>query len=675
MRKSLHIRRALAGLLILGLMLAWVPARNVLAIDESLPASTYNNGSPYYIMVNRQCNAVTVYTLDENGYYSVPYKAMICSTGRNYATPSGTFRLKAWRKPWQLMFDGSCGQYAVEISGNILFHSVCYTAYYHDRLINAEYNDLGSRVSMGCVRLQVADAKWIYENCGAGTLVTIYDSPDPGPLGMPEKLVPHLPAGTGWEPTDPAAGNPWVPVSVGYTGEPHGTVSGGGYYLTGSSMTASAAPDPGYQFSGWFDGQGNLLSSDATATFQVTGAREILAEFVPEAQVEIALTGSGEGSVARQYTRDGDTVRVILRATPREGCVFSGWFSSSGTLLTEEAACQFVYQGPCSVTARFDRQTEITLISSGSGTVSGGGIWLQDQTVTVTAVPDHGGFGGWYDPEGNLLSTQTSYRFPALEDRTLCALFQADGFLDIPLDSWYRPEVLRAKELGLVTGVTAIHFAGGSPFTRAMAATMLGRLDGADVTKAETAPFLDVAEWAWYAPSVGWAYETGLVNGIGQGLFGPEENVSRQDFFTMVSRYLSHRGYRLAPGEEAFADQADIADYALEHVKALSAMGVVRGDTENRVRPRDTLTRAEATAVLLRIRDYMQAHSPEPTPEPAPSPEPDPTPEPAPSPEPDPTPEPAPSPSPEPVPDPAPSPEAEPEPSPEPTPEPAPPTP
>ena len=74
-----------------------------------------------------------------------------------------------------------------------------------------EYNGLGAPASLGCVRLQTADAKWIYDNVARGTKVTIYDGDDPGPLGKPDKLVEHIPeeAANGWDPTDPREDNPW----------------------------------------------------------------------------------------------------------------------------------------------------------------------------------------------------------------------------------------------------------------------------------------------------------------------------------------------------------------------------------------------------------------------------------------------------------------------------------
>ncbi len=171
-----------------------------------------NSGQPYYIVVNRAMNTVTIYELDEEGYYTVPVKAMVCSVGRKgHATPTGTFSIGG-RWTWVHMLDDSYGQYCTQIKGNILFHSVCYTKRSPSTLITEEYNGLGEPASLGCVRLQTADAKWIYENCGRGTKVTILDDLDsPGPLGKPDKLVEYISdeQANGWDPTDPREENPW----------------------------------------------------------------------------------------------------------------------------------------------------------------------------------------------------------------------------------------------------------------------------------------------------------------------------------------------------------------------------------------------------------------------------------------------------------------------------------
>lgn len=188
---------------------------------------------PYAIKVNRACNTVTVYTPDESGQYTVPYKAMICSTARKpYVTPLGEFKLTSYRVPWQKMVDGTYGQYSTQFKGNYLFHSICYSDDSHDAMVRDSYNKLGTAASMGCIRLETADAKWIYDNCPAGTSVTIYEDPDsPGPLGKPDKTVYFISEDryNGWDPTDPAENNPWnnARITSIVLSETTGTLQGG----------------------------------------------------------------------------------------------------------------------------------------------------------------------------------------------------------------------------------------------------------------------------------------------------------------------------------------------------------------------------------------------------------------------------------------------------------------
>lgn len=168
---------------------------------------------PYYIKVNRQQNCVTVYTKDANGEYTIPYKAIVCSTGLYNATPTGTFHLSN-KYRWRELHGGVYGQYASRITGGILFHSVPYRRKSEDSLYADKYNKLGQQASMGCIRLTVEDAKWIVDNCPSGTTVEIYDDEDPGPLGKPEaaKIDTDSP-NKGWDPTDPDEDNPWKELS------------------------------------------------------------------------------------------------------------------------------------------------------------------------------------------------------------------------------------------------------------------------------------------------------------------------------------------------------------------------------------------------------------------------------------------------------------------------------
>lgn len=176
---------------------------------EDYSQAPADNGCPYYIKVNRQQNTVTIYALDKEGYYTEPVKAMVCSVGKGDATPTGTFRTQD-RHSWCSLVGGVYGQYAYRIEGQIMFHSVPYYSMNKSDLETEEYNRLGEAASLGCIRLSVADAKWIYDNCPAGTIVTIYDSDYAGPLGKPAaEVLDAEDERSGWDPTDPDGRNPW----------------------------------------------------------------------------------------------------------------------------------------------------------------------------------------------------------------------------------------------------------------------------------------------------------------------------------------------------------------------------------------------------------------------------------------------------------------------------------
>ena len=174
-----------------------------------------NKASPYYITVNRTQNLVIIYGKDENGNHTKPIKAMVCSVGLNGKTELGTFQIgdqqgKPARSRWRQLTGGVYGQYISRFNGSILFHSVPYFSQSPSNLEYEEYNKLGQAASAGCVRLCVADAKWIYENCPDGTTVKVYDSSAAEPLGKPTPIrIDTNDSRKGWDPTDPDPNNPW----------------------------------------------------------------------------------------------------------------------------------------------------------------------------------------------------------------------------------------------------------------------------------------------------------------------------------------------------------------------------------------------------------------------------------------------------------------------------------
>lgn len=158
--------------------------------------------SSYYIKVNRTTCTVTVYAKDGSNGYIIPVKVFACSVGLSSTpTPTGTFTTSD-KYRWHTLMGPSYGQYCTRITDGILFHSVAGYNMTSYNISASAYNKLGEPASHGCVRLTVADAKWIYDYCKSGTTVKIFDSTASGPFPKPSTI--KIPSTQNWDPTDPA---------------------------------------------------------------------------------------------------------------------------------------------------------------------------------------------------------------------------------------------------------------------------------------------------------------------------------------------------------------------------------------------------------------------------------------------------------------------------------------
>ena len=146
----------------------------VLPGDTPAPAAT-PEPVPFHITVDVTNQVVTVYSRDAEGEYTVVVRQMICSSGTKKNPSSvGDFTLNGRKARWCFFPKwGDYAQYWTQITSEIAFHSVIYARVDTKSLSTKSYNMLGQRASHGCIRLLVSDAKWIYDNVGKGTVVTI----------------------------------------------------------------------------------------------------------------------------------------------------------------------------------------------------------------------------------------------------------------------------------------------------------------------------------------------------------------------------------------------------------------------------------------------------------------------------------------------------------------------
>ena len=174
------------------------------------PATIPQSEKAYLVRINLTHCTVNIFGKDESGEYTVPAKAMICSTG--YATPkAGTFYRIGNTWEWLRLKGNVYGHYVTQITGNILFHSVPYLRWGDPASLEYwEFDKLGVKASQGCIRLQVSDAIWIYNNAWNIVGVEFYADEDPGPFGKP--TAPKISDNEfcrDWDPTDPDPNNPW----------------------------------------------------------------------------------------------------------------------------------------------------------------------------------------------------------------------------------------------------------------------------------------------------------------------------------------------------------------------------------------------------------------------------------------------------------------------------------
>lgn len=177
------------------------------------------------------------------------------------------------------------------------------------------------------------------------------------------------------------------------------------------------------------------------------------------------------------------------------------------------------------------------------------------------------------------------------------------GFADMVGYEWAAEAVNTLKSIGVVNGKTNESFAPADLVTREEFVKMLVSLLGTHNGSA-TADFADADKNAWYYSYVATAYANGIVNGIGDGLFGIGMNITRQDIATIACRALAIK----AAGTAAdFADDADMADYARESVYALASHGIISGMGDGSFAPTANATRAQAAKILYELYKWKES--------------------------------------------------------------------
>ena len=182
----------------------------------------------------------------------------------------------------------------------------------------------------------------------------------------------------------------------------------------------------------------------------------------------------------------------------------------------------------------------------------------------------------------------------------------ADGFVDLGNHAWAEDAINYLADEGIIKGTSETTFSPANNITRADYAILLVRAFELESDNAEN--FADVSASDYFARELAVARNTGIVGGIGDNKYAPRNTITRQDMMVILYRALVKMGIELKPIEgievEAFADYADVADYARDAVKALVEAGLVNGKGESLAGSEFT-TRAEVAVLLKRVLDYI----------------------------------------------------------------------
>ena len=175
-------------------------------------------------------------------------------------------------------------------------------------------------------------------------------------------------------------------------------------------------------------------------------------------------------------------------------------------------------------------------------------------------------------------------------------------FADFDPDAWYHEAVDCAVTNGLMNGVASDRFDPDGITTRAMLVTMLYRLEK-DPAVSGSSPFDDVMPGQWYTDAVIWANACGIVNGYGNGRFGPMDPLTREQFAAMPMRYAAYRGADTGGRADlsAYEDASEVSAWAQEAMRWANAEGLITGRTATALAPGGDATRAEAAAILTRF--------------------------------------------------------------------------
>lgn len=181
----------------------------------------------------------------------------------------------------------------------------------------------------------------------------------------------------------------------------------------------------------------------------------------------------------------------------------------------------------------------------------------------------------------------------------------AYSFDDVDSSAWYADAVSYVAENGIMNGAGNGTFAPNTVMSRAMLVQVLYNLEGKP--EAADCTFTDVAADAWYADAVAWAADAGIVTGVSDTTFAPDQMMTREQIATILYRYAAYKNYDVTASNDlsSYTDAGQIGSYAVEAMQWANGAGLITGSTATTLNPLGSATRAEVATILMRFLESV----------------------------------------------------------------------
>lgn len=206
-------------------------------------------------------------------------------------------------------------------------------------------------------------------------------------------------------------------------------------------------------------------------------------------------------------------------------------------------------------------------------------------------------FAGWYSDKELTERIESVYM-----DKSKTVYAGWNPYEDVNEGQWFYDAALYNYYNGLMDGVETGKFGPNLSVTRAMMVTILWRMEGRPVVNYAMS-FEDVAEGAWYTEAVRWAAANGIVNGVSETRFAPNDPITREQMAAILYRYAKYCGIDVSVGEDtnilSYKDFDEISEYAIPAFQWACGAGVMSGRADGFLQPKAGATRAEVAQLIM----------------------------------------------------------------------------